>query len=153
VGINSVKAGIINKPRTSSWGPFLLASRGGLTGAFDLALGGGGGKAFLMSPLEIEPAREGLEVLSFWPSSEGIDCIFVKVTSPRVDNCFRFSRLWFRCVAAAVVGDGGRGFMARAISRVTRGTSAEDTVASACARIKSFHNVKLQNETYSYDYV
>ena len=53
-----------NKPRTSSWGPFLLASRGGLTGGLDVALGASGKTAFVMSPLGIGPARDGLEVLS-----------------------------------------------------------------------------------------
>lgn len=65
VNINSVKGGI--KPRTSSWETFLLVSRGGLIGAFDVALGVSGKTAFVMSPPEIEPVRGGVEVLSFWP--------------------------------------------------------------------------------------
>ena len=59
------KGGI--KWRTSNLGPFLLASRGGLTGAPDLALGVGGMTPFVMNSPEIEPVREGLRVLSFWP--------------------------------------------------------------------------------------
>ena len=63
VSINSLKGGI--KLHTSGWGAFLLTSRGGLTGAFDLALSDSGNISLVTSPPVIESAREGLEVLSF----------------------------------------------------------------------------------------
>jgi hypothetical protein len=119
--------------RTSGRGPSLLASRGGLTGAFNLAPVDTGTGPFVSSSLV----------------NEDTDCIFVKVASLRVNSGLEFWRLMVRCVS----GDGGRGFIAWAISRGTKGTSAEDTMASAYACVSSSYNVKLQNETHSYDRV
>jgi hypothetical protein len=119
--------------RTSGRGPSLLASRGGLTGAFNLAPVDSGTGPFVSSALV----------------NEDTDRIFVKVASLRIDSWLEFWRLIVRCVS----GDGGRGFMARATSSVTIGTSAEDTMASAYACIRSSYTVKSQNETHSNDRV
>jgi hypothetical protein len=104
-------------PRTSGRRLSLLAFRGGLTGAFELAPVNSGAGPFVSSTLV----------------NEDSDCIFLKPASLRIDS-WLFWRLMVRCVS----GDGGRGFMARATSRVTIGTSAaEDTMASVYACVRS----------------